>query len=100
MAGECLAHLVQLEWFDDRDDEFHGQAFISRKDSLAYFYWVFVCRFGGPPGDLPFTQIWHLSGQMAQKSCRFKGKTFASGDLSHCTGNMILRHNAPFSPAD
>jgi hypothetical protein len=24
-----LAHLVKLEWFDDRDDEFHGQAFIS-----------------------------------------------------------------------
>jgi hypothetical protein len=24
-----LAHLVKLEWFDDRDDEFHGQALIS-----------------------------------------------------------------------
>ena len=24
-----LAHLVKLEGFDDRDDEFHGQAFIS-----------------------------------------------------------------------
>ena len=26
---QCLAHLVKLERFDDRDDEFHGQAFIS-----------------------------------------------------------------------
>src|SRR5438093_842656 len=26
---ERLAHLVKLEGFDDRDDEFHGQAFIS-----------------------------------------------------------------------
>src|SRR5205814_6395549 len=43
--------------------------------------------------------IWHLSGQMAQKSCRFKGKTFAAGELNHCTGNMILRHNASFAPA-
>jgi hypothetical protein len=34
---------------------------------------------------------------MAQKSCRFKGKTFAAGDLGHCTGNMILRHNAIFA---
>jgi hypothetical protein len=27
---QCLAHLVKLEWFDDRDDEFHGQAFVFR----------------------------------------------------------------------
>jgi hypothetical protein len=30
-----LAHLVQLEGFDDCDDEFHGQAFIS----LGYSLW-------------------------------------------------------------
>ncbi|MBR1247483.1 hypothetical protein JQ609_11110 [Bradyrhizobium sp. AUGA SZCCT0169] len=42
-------------------------------------------------------QIWHLSMQMAQKTCRFKGKTFASGDLGHCTGNMILRQNGFFA---
>jgi hypothetical protein len=42
--GQRLAHLIQLEWFDDRDDEFHGQAFI-------------VSRFPHRPprsGDLPF----------------------------------------------
>jgi hypothetical protein len=26
-GGEPLTHLVQFEGFDDRDDEFHGQAF-------------------------------------------------------------------------
>jgi len=30
-----LAHLVKLEGFDDRDDEFHGQAFISLDISWA-----------------------------------------------------------------
>src|ERR1700694_362912 len=28
--GEGLAHLVKLEWFDNGDNELHGQAFISR----------------------------------------------------------------------
>jgi hypothetical protein len=27
--GKRLAHLVKLEGFDDRYDEFHGKAFIS-----------------------------------------------------------------------
>ena len=53
----------------------------------------------GAPGVSPANQIWHLSGQMAQKSCRYKGKTFGSGDVAHCTGNMIVRHNAVSSPA-
>jgi hypothetical protein len=47
----------------------------------------------------PVTQIWHLSVQMAQKSCRFTGKTFQAGDLGHYTGNLIVRQNASFSPA-
>src|SRR6476659_9686536 len=33
-GSQGLAHLVKLERFDDRDDEFHGQAFISRKSFL------------------------------------------------------------------
>src|ERR1700694_4126995 len=28
--GECLTHLVKLEWFDNGNNELHGQAFISR----------------------------------------------------------------------
>jgi hypothetical protein len=34
---------------------------------------------------------------MAQKSCRFKGKTFASHDLDHCTAHPIARQNAAFA---
>jgi hypothetical protein len=28
-GGQRLAHLVKLEGFDDRDDEFHDRAFVS-----------------------------------------------------------------------
>jgi hypothetical protein len=73
-----LAHLVKLEGFDDRDDEFHGQAFISGGSYIQG-----ACRLRGQqvgaPGVSPANQIWHLSGQMAQKSCRYKEKTFGSG---------------------
>jgi hypothetical protein len=34
---------------------------------------------------------------MAQKSCRFKGKTFASHDLDHCTGRWTASQNAAFA---
>jgi hypothetical protein len=68
----------------------------------GYFDDLFDVRSAGsagwPPGRLAAKiQIWHLSMQMAQKTCRFKGKTFAAGDLSPCTGNMILRQNGFFA---
>ena len=62
------------------------------------FPWVFLEHVGWPPGGSLPAQIWHLSGQMAQKSCRFKGKTFGAGDLNHCTG-AIVRQNGVSSPA-
>jgi hypothetical protein len=45
-----LADLIELEGFDDRDDEFHGQAYSPG------------CAAPYVPGA---ASIWHLSGQMA-----------------------------------
>src|SRR4051812_44346187 len=36
---------------------------------------------------------------MAQKTCRYKGKTFVAGDPGHCTGVSITSQNAVPSPA-
>src|ERR1700710_1677823 len=43
------------------------------------------------------SQIWHLSEQMAQKTCRFKRKTFGAGNAGHCTGVGINGQNAAFA---
>jgi len=41
------------------------------------FPWIFFEHAADwPPGGSLPTQIWHLSGQLAQKSCRKKGKHF------------------------
>jgi hypothetical protein len=54
-----LADLIELEGFDDRDNEFHDEA----------------CSPGMRPPCVPgAASIWHLSGQMAQKICRLKRK--------------------------
>jgi hypothetical protein len=38
--GECVAHLIELEGFDDRDDEFHGlirlSEWILNSENCAY----------------------------------------------------------------
>ena len=98
---QCLAHLVKLERFDDRDDEFHGQAFVS--GGLVFPVGRYLGSSSQAGGSVsrrsPANQIWHLSGQMAQKSCRYTGKTFGSGEVAHCTGNMIVRHNGVSPPA-
>ena len=85
-GGQRLAHLVKLEGFDDRDDEFHGQAFISQ-----IFEQSAVARL-----MLRSSQIWHLSVQMAQKSCRLKRKTLPGLVLlaSLYRGSGIVRQNA------
>jgi hypothetical protein len=48
--GQRLTDLIELEGFDDRDDEFHGQACFPG------------CAAPYVPGA---ASIWHLSGQMA-----------------------------------
>ena len=92
MARQCLAHLVQLEGFDDRDDEFHGQAFVSGGSD---FRGGILGRISQPGGSVsrrsPANQIWHLSGQMAQKSCRYNGKTFGSGERR----SLYREHDRP-----
>src|SRR3984893_19416606 len=55
-GGERLAHLVELEGFDDGNNEFHGQAFTFLKSER---------RRSRP--DLRLAQVWHLSVQLAQK---------------------------------
>src|SRR5438876_851809 len=64
--GECLAHLVKFEWFDNGNNELHGQAFILRIFGSA-----------GSRLDLRFMQVWHLSVQMAQKVAGPDRKTIA-----------------------
>jgi hypothetical protein len=65
---QCLAHLVKLERFDDRDDEFHGQAFIS----LGYSLCVFDGPVRGVSTALPESGI--FLGKWHKKLAGLRGK--------------------------
>src|SRR4051812_38746573 len=67
--GQGLAHLVELERFDDSDDEFHGGCFLAMRSLSCWFYRQYaqkiseICRDGEG-----YPQIYPLPGRGSRRS--------------------------------
>src|SRR6266403_309023 len=79
--GECLAHLVKFEGFDNGNNELHGQAFISNDFRQC--------------GSVRFIQVWHLSVLMSQKVCSPHRKTIAVARPRSLASLSRQRHDPP-----
>src|SRR3984957_14812206 len=88
-GGERLAHLVELEGFDNGDNELHDRAFISKIQKRS--------RLEFAPRAIPASSSLASFRADGTKTCRSEPITIAvsrSPSVASCTGSRIIRQSS------